>query len=96
MTILASRRRYQSPASPSFAETAPDIPGIAAHFGQTGVMSDDGWYFDVKTGKVTQGKDPNALNRMGPYPDRETAMRALEIAAARNKAADDADEEWNN
>ncbi|MBM7460418.1 hypothetical protein ACIBED_04770 [Rhodococcus coprophilus] len=59
-------------------------------------MSDDGWYFDVKTGKVTQGKDPNALNRMGPYPDRETAMRALEIAAARNKAADDADEEWNN
>ncbi|MDV2475185.1 hypothetical protein ACFWDA_12450 [Rhodococcus zopfii] len=58
-------------------------------------MSDDGWYYDVSTGEVSQGKDPSALNRMGPYPDRATAERALEIAAERNKAADDADDEWN-
>ncbi|NGP06798.1 hypothetical protein G6038_15180 [Rhodococcus sp. 14C212] len=58
-------------------------------------MSDEGWYYDVHTGKVSQGKDPGALNRMGPYPDRATAERALEIAAERNKAADEADEEWN-
>ncbi len=66
-----------------------------APVGQTGHMSDNGWYFDVSTGKVSQGKDPNALNRMGPYPDRETAERALEIAAERTRAADRADDEWN-
>ncbi|WP_068165860.1 hypothetical protein [Rhodococcus phenolicus] len=60
------------------------------------MSSDDGWYYDVSTGTVGQGKDPSALNRMGPYPDRATAERALEIAAERNKAADEADDEWNN
>lgn len=59
-------------------------------------MSDDGWYYDVRTGQVSQGKDPNALNRMGPYPDRETARRALEIASERNKAADEAEDDWKN
>ena len=59
-------------------------------------MSDDGWYYDVRTGKVSQGKDPHALNRMGPYPDKETAQRALDIAAERNKAADAADDDWKN
>ena len=58
-------------------------------------MSDE-WYYDVSTGEVSKGKVPNALNRMGPYPDRETALRALEIAAERNKAADEAEDEWKN
>ncbi len=50
----------------------------------------------MSTGKVSQGKDPGALNRMGPYPDKDTAERALQIAAERTKAADKADDEWNN
>lgn len=59
------------------------------------IDDDHAWYFDIRTHKVSQGKDPSAFNRMGPYPDRETAERALEIAAERTKAADKADEEWN-
>jgi len=55
-------------------------------------MSDKEWYFDLSSGEVTQGKISNVFNRMGPYPDEATARRALEIAAARNAAADDEDD----
>ncbi|CAM3240277.1 hypothetical protein RHDE110596_23340 [Prescottella defluvii] len=61
-------------------------------------MSDDDqqWYFSPSDGSVTQGKATNVFDRMGPYPDRESAERALEIAAERTKRADDADDEWND
>ncbi|MFC4602234.1 hypothetical protein [Rhodococcus kronopolitis] len=61
-------------------------------------MSDDEnlWYYSVSDGSVHQGKGTHVFDRMGPYPDRATAERALEIAAERRKAADAADEEWNN
>lgn len=51
------------------------------------------WYYDVSTGEVSRGKVSHALNRMGPYPDEATARRAIEIAAERNKAADEDDED---
>ncbi|MFT3659878.1 MAG: hypothetical protein QM809_00345 [Gordonia sp. (in: high G+C Gram-positive bacteria)] len=51
-------------------------------------MSEE-WYYDVTTGTASKGKVANSLNRMGPYPDEATALRALEIAAARNAAAAD-------
>lgn len=54
-------------------------------------MSDDQWYFNVSTREVTQGKVGDVFSRMGPYPDEATARRALDIAAARNAAADDQD-----
>lgn len=59
-------------------------------------MSDEQWYFNLDDHTVHQGKDPRALNRMGPYPDEATALRALEIARARNEQADDADDRWDN
>ncbi|WP_430333098.1 hypothetical protein [Rhodococcus sp. ACT016] len=61
-------------------------------------MSDDDtqWYFSLSDGSVSQGKSTNVFDRMGPYPDRESAERALQTAAERNKAADDADAEWND
>lgn len=63
----------------------------------TGPMSDDEqWYYCVSDGSVRQGKDARGLDRMGPYPDRATAERALEIAAERNKAADKADHDWDD
>jgi hypothetical protein len=67
-------------------------------FGQTVTMSkdDEAWYYDVRTKTVAQGKESGALDRMGPYPDRESAERAIAIAAERNKAADKADDDWNN
>ncbi|MGO3328030.1 hypothetical protein [Gordonia sp. (in: high G+C Gram-positive bacteria)] len=49
----------------------------------------DEWYYQISTGEVTQGKTASVFDRMGPYPDEATARNALEIAAARNAAADD-------
>ncbi|GAB2915184.1 hypothetical protein GCM10027047_11350 [Rhodococcus aerolatus] len=55
-------------------------------------MSDDEqWYFDTATHQAVQGKQKGFQNRMGPYPTREAAERALETARARNEAADAAD-----
>lgn len=67
-------------------------------WGHTEGMSDDDkqWYFSLSDGSVSQGKSANVFDRMGPYPDRESAERALQTAAERNKAADDADAEWND
>ncbi|WP_305091762.1 hypothetical protein [Prescottella sp. R16] len=60
------------------------------------MSDDDQWYFDLSDGSVSQGKKSDVFTRMGPYPDRASAERALQIAAERTKAADDADEDWNN
>lgn len=70
--------------------------GVAV-WGTLEVMTDDdtSWYYDISTKQVVQGKETNALDRMGPYPDKATAEQALKIAAARNKAAD-SDDDWNN
>ncbi|QKT06017.1 hypothetical protein HUN08_01540 [Gordonia sp. X0973] len=54
-------------------------------------MSDEQWYYEISTGTVTQGKHGSVFDRMGPYPDEETARRALEIAKERNAAADEDD-----
>ena len=87
---VCAARQYRAP------RPLAGCPHTGTSLGHTETMSDDGWYYDVRTGKVSQGKDPHALNRMGPYPDRETAQRALQIAAERNKAADAADDDWRN
>lgn len=59
-------------------------------------MADEKFYFNPTTGEVTQGKVASWDNRMGPYDTREQAAHALEIAAQRNKAADEADEDWED
>lgn len=59
-------------------------------------MTDEKFYFNPTTGEVTQGKVASWDNRMGPYDTREEAAHALEIAAQRNKAADEADEDWED
>lgn len=59
-------------------------------------MADEKFYFNPTTGEVTQGKVASWDNRMGPYDTREEAAHALEIAAQRNKAADKADEDWED
>ncbi|MCW4355350.1 hypothetical protein ONR57_18775 [Hoyosella sp. YIM 151337] len=60
------------------------------------MRDEDQWYYCVKDGSVRQGKESRGLERMGPYPDRATAARALEIAKERTRAADEADEKWRN
>lgn len=60
------------------------------------MSQDEQWYYRISDKTVAQGKDASAMDRMGPYPDRATAEQALLIAAERTKAADEADEEWND
>lgn len=58
-------------------------------------MSEDNeWYFCLSDHTVRRGKESRGLDRMGPYPSEAAAEQALEIARARNKAADDADARW--
>jgi hypothetical protein len=56
---------------------------------------DPGWYYCTKHGTVEHGEVCRASDRLGPYPDKATAARALEIARERTKAADAADRAWN-
>jgi hypothetical protein len=58
-------------------------------------MSDQQWFYCLKHGTVESAEGCRAADRLGPYPDRETAARALEIAHERTAAADEADREWN-
>jgi uncharacterized membrane protein len=52
------------------------------------------WYYCLSDHTVRQGKHAHAFDRMGPYPDKRSAERALEIAKERNAAADREDEKW--
>ncbi len=58
-------------------------------------MGDTGnqWYYCIKHHKAEHGKECWYGDRMGPYPDKATAERALAIAAERNAAADAADDD---
>ncbi|MEV6772898.1 hypothetical protein AB0N05_30110 [Nocardia sp. NPDC051030] len=53
---------------------------------------ENGWYYCLDHHKAEQGKECWVGSRMGPYPDKATAERALEIARARNKQADEDDD----
>lgn len=58
-------------------------------------MAEEGWYYCLKHRQVEPKAGCRAADRLGPYPDRETAARALEIARERTKAADEADRRWD-
>ena len=57
-------------------------------------MSDEQWFDCLKHGTIEKAEGCRAADRLGPYPDRDTAARALEIARERTEAADRADREW--
>lgn len=59
------------------------------------MSDDDGWYYSLVDGKVVRADEVRAVDRLGPYPDRETAARALEIARERTEANDRDDRQWN-
>ncbi|OXR44635.1 hypothetical protein B7C42_03429 [Nocardia cerradoensis] len=50
--------------------------------------SDEKWYYCLKHHRAEQGKRCWFADRMGPYPDRATAERALEIVRERNARED--------
>jgi uncharacterized membrane protein len=57
---------------------------------------DPGWYFCTKHNTVEHGNVCRAADRLGPYPDKETASRALDIAKERSAAWDKAEREWDD
>lgn len=57
-------------------------------------MAEEFWYC-LNHHRVEPTEGCAYKDRLGPYPDRETAARALEIAAERTRQADAYDEEWD-
>ncbi|WP_066462000.1 hypothetical protein [Sanguibacter suarezii] len=47
------------------------------------------FYFNTKTRQVEVGKPSSWTHRMGPYPTREAAERALQIAQVRTEVWDE-------
>lgn len=45
------------------------------------------FYYNTETGQVEEGKQSDYTERMGPYPTREAAAHAWEIARQRNREA---------
>jgi hypothetical protein len=52
------------------------------------MADDDAWYYCLRHHRAEQGKRCWFADRMGPYPDRATAERALDIVRERNARAD--------
>ncbi|MEC3913546.1 hypothetical protein VMT65_19680 [Nocardia sp. CDC153] len=55
-------------------------------------MADDQWYYCLKHHRAEQGKQHWFAERMGPYPDKATAERALDIVRERNRRSDQEDD----
>ncbi len=49
------------------------------------------FYFNTRTGKVEEGKRFSWVSRLGPYSSRQEAQNALDTAAERTEAWDEAD-----
>ena len=52
------------------------------------------FWFNPTTGEVEEGAQSPWTDRMGPYATREEAEHALETAADRSEAWDEADRRW--
>ena len=52
------------------------------------------WYFSLTHQRVEGWDGCRAADRLGPYPDQETAAHALEIARERTEAEDERDKDW--
>ncbi|GLZ35847.1 hypothetical protein Lesp02_80340 [Lentzea sp. NBRC 105346] len=57
-------------------------------------MGEDGWWYCLTHNTVENTRRCRGADRLGPYPDRESAERALELAREKTKAADEADRKW--
>lgn len=53
------------------------------------------WYYCLEHGKVEEGPECPARDRMGPYPTPADAARAMQAAAERNEEWD-TDPRWHN
>ncbi|MCF8549216.1 MAG: methionine aminopeptidase [Pontimonas sp.] len=51
------------------------------------------WWYNHKTGEVEQGRVSLGLHRDGPFPTREEALRAPDIARERSRAWEEDEKE---
>jgi hypothetical protein len=58
-------------------------------------MSEGTWYYCLNHHAVEPVDGCRAMDRLGPYPDRETAARAVELARERTEREDRRDAEWD-
>ena len=55
------------------------------------------WYFCQRHDRPEPEDEAcRTLDRLGPYPTRDAALRWKETAETRNEAWEDADEEWES
>ncbi len=59
-------------------------------------MSEGTWYYCLNHKTVEPAEGCRAVDRLGPYPDRETAARAADLARERTEQEDRRDAEWND
>ncbi len=59
-------------------------------------MSEGTWYYCLRHKVVEPAEACRAMDRMGPYPDRETAERAVELAGEVTEREDRRDAEWDD
>ncbi len=52
------------------------------------------FYYNLKSGEVEEGRQSSWTDLMGPYPTRDAAEHALEIARARTQEWDDGEQTW--
>jgi hypothetical protein len=87
--LLQLRREIEAAREPGGRASQRQTSGAAS-----GVMTEEKWFYCLRHRRVEPFYGCRALDRLGPYPDRETAARALEIARERTEAADRYDREW--
>ena len=59
-------------------------------------MAEGEWWYDLKTKSAVQDQRAGKVtDRLGPYPSREEAERALDKVAERNEDFDN-DPRWND
>ena len=59
-------------------------------------MSDQSWWYNVRTRQVEQGRGHSrGEDRLGPYQTREEAERALDTVRARNETWEAEDRAWS-
>lgn len=66
-----------------------------ALFGKKTAGKPGEWYYCLKHGKVEEGPECPAKDRLGPYGTRAEAGRAIETVAERNEEWDN-DPRWSN
>lgn len=54
------------------------------------------WYYCLEHEAVEPKLGCRMVTRLGPYPTREDAQKALETAEQRNEEWDGADEDWED